>query len=329
LYEAYGAKRGASEVDAPYRYTGQRWEENDALDIYYYKARWYDPQLGRFLQPDPFVPEAGNPQTLNRYSYVNNNPLGYTDPTGLAADAGGASGGRDPWEEQWHWNNRWYEAHGYFWKNGGWNRIGAPQFRDEAITDEVIAEAGIQLFAPWLDGGWSWADKKKVAYAVARYGQKLKAGVAGLNSLLGGYAGIYLGMSCFGSACAPPYQYRSQATAAYDVLLPNSWSAEDLVRGAQIVAHELAHVIDWRGGFSARWASSAPLTWYAQENPNSFPVFYPPEWDLWAEAVSVWIWDLYNPHDPYSYYVPPAKGLSMDELTTQMGRVEALLNGWY
>jgi|GEM_PF-2989813 len=43
LYEAYGAKRGASEVDAPYRYTGQRWEENDALDIYTYKARWYDP----------------------------------------------------------------------------------------------------------------------------------------------------------------------------------------------------------------------------------------------------------------------------------------------
>jgi hypothetical protein len=38
--------------------------------------------LGRFLQPDPIVPEPGNPQALNRYAYVYNNPLRYTDPSG-------------------------------------------------------------------------------------------------------------------------------------------------------------------------------------------------------------------------------------------------------
>ncbi|MDW8101216.1 MAG: RHS repeat-associated core domain-containing protein [Anaerolineae bacterium] len=50
--------------------------------MYNYGARWYDPSLGRFLQPDPLVPEPGNPQALNRYSYVLNNPIKYTDPSG-------------------------------------------------------------------------------------------------------------------------------------------------------------------------------------------------------------------------------------------------------
>ena len=62
------------------RFTGQRWEAN--LGLYDYRARFYDPTLGRFLQPDPIVPEPGNPQALNRYAYVYNNPLRYTDPTG-------------------------------------------------------------------------------------------------------------------------------------------------------------------------------------------------------------------------------------------------------
>ncbi|HID86638.1 MAG TPA: hypothetical protein EYP55_04565 [Anaerolineae bacterium] len=38
--------------------------------------------MGRFVQADTIVPEPGNPQALNRYSHVLNNPLRYTDPTG-------------------------------------------------------------------------------------------------------------------------------------------------------------------------------------------------------------------------------------------------------
>ena len=54
--------------------------------LYYYGARWYDPTLGRFIQPDTIVPERGDPQGLNRYSYVNNNPVKYTDPSGHWAE---------------------------------------------------------------------------------------------------------------------------------------------------------------------------------------------------------------------------------------------------
>ncbi|MCR5696877.1 MAG: RHS repeat-associated core domain-containing protein [Marinilabiliaceae bacterium] len=46
-------------------------------------GRFYDPQLGRFLSPDPYVQDMTNPQNFNRYSYCLNNPLKYTDPSGM------------------------------------------------------------------------------------------------------------------------------------------------------------------------------------------------------------------------------------------------------
>jgi len=63
-----------------YCFPGQRWD--GVIKLYDYKARYYDPAIGRFIQPDPLVPEPGEPQSLNRYAYVNNNPLRYTDPSG-------------------------------------------------------------------------------------------------------------------------------------------------------------------------------------------------------------------------------------------------------
>ncbi|MFC3122512.1 RHS repeat domain-containing protein [Agaribacter flavus] len=45
-------------------------------------GRIYDPTLGRFLQADPFIQALSNSQNYNRYSYVLNNPMSYTDPSG-------------------------------------------------------------------------------------------------------------------------------------------------------------------------------------------------------------------------------------------------------
>ncbi len=61
-------------------YTGH--EQVDAMGIIHMNGRIYDPKLGRFLQADPVVQAPKNSQNLNRYSYVLNNPLSYTDPTG-------------------------------------------------------------------------------------------------------------------------------------------------------------------------------------------------------------------------------------------------------
>lgn len=45
-------------------------------------GRVYDPLVGRFLSPDPYVQDISNSQSHNNYSYCLNNPLKYTDPTG-------------------------------------------------------------------------------------------------------------------------------------------------------------------------------------------------------------------------------------------------------
>ena len=58
-------------------------EEIDAMCLVNLNARVYDPLLGRFMSPDPTVEQPFNLQDLNRYSYVGNNPLSFTDPSGL------------------------------------------------------------------------------------------------------------------------------------------------------------------------------------------------------------------------------------------------------
>ena len=57
-------------------------EQLDPVGLVHMNGRVYDPHLGRFLSPDPFVQAPGDTQNLNRYSYVINNPLSYTDPSG-------------------------------------------------------------------------------------------------------------------------------------------------------------------------------------------------------------------------------------------------------
>ena len=80
-------------------FTGQREMrrpepvEGAGLGIYHYQARFYSPKIGRFLSADTIVPSYANPQNLNRFSYVLNNPLRYTDPTGHMVDDGNDSGG--------------------------------------------------------------------------------------------------------------------------------------------------------------------------------------------------------------------------------------------
>jgi RHS repeat-associated protein len=67
-------------------FTGQR--EMVGLVIYHYNARFYSPYINQFLSADTIVPNPPNPQDLNRFSYVRNNPLKYTDPTGHACVEG-------------------------------------------------------------------------------------------------------------------------------------------------------------------------------------------------------------------------------------------------
>ena len=82
-YSPFGKERFVlnPELEEGPKFTGQTQDMEDGL--YYYNARYYDPVLGRFIQPDPVVfSDPRNPQTLNAYTYALNNPIKYIDPTG-------------------------------------------------------------------------------------------------------------------------------------------------------------------------------------------------------------------------------------------------------
>jgi len=65
-------------LDNPFTYTGRQFDEESGL--YYYRARYYDPEIGRFITEDPMSFLGGD---INFYAYVGNNPTVFTDPFGL------------------------------------------------------------------------------------------------------------------------------------------------------------------------------------------------------------------------------------------------------
>jgi len=82
LYTPWGEQRGdqGDALETDRTFTGQIADRSTGLS--FYNARYYDPIVGRFVSPDTIVPNAGNGQDYNRYSYVRNNPVRYDDPTG-------------------------------------------------------------------------------------------------------------------------------------------------------------------------------------------------------------------------------------------------------
>jgi len=92
-YDAFGAPRTGTWGDAmqlastaitPKGFTSH--EHLNSVQLIHMNGRMYDYQLGRFLGVDPFIQAATNSQSMNPYSYIMNNPLSATDPTGYASE---------------------------------------------------------------------------------------------------------------------------------------------------------------------------------------------------------------------------------------------------
>ncbi|MEY2520294.1 MAG: hypothetical protein QOF24_2053 [Verrucomicrobiota bacterium] len=77
-YDASGNALSASAYDNRFLFTGREWIKD--LKLYDYRNRMYQPELGRFLQPDPKEFAAGD---YNLYRYCHNDPVNKSDPTGL------------------------------------------------------------------------------------------------------------------------------------------------------------------------------------------------------------------------------------------------------
>jgi RHS repeat-associated protein len=125
-YKAWGEKRfpaGSSTAPTTYRYTGQRQEKDlGGVDgLYFYNARWYDPQLGRFLSADTLIPDPGDPVSYDRYAYSRNNPVRYTDPSGhRSCTAEQAATGDESCDQNYHADDLEYALYSLY----GWVVVG-------------------------------------------------------------------------------------------------------------------------------------------------------------------------------------------------------------
>ncbi|MBN2848467.1 MAG: RHS repeat-associated core domain-containing protein, partial [Coriobacteriia bacterium] len=95
-YDAFGAVTSATGSDPiaarnPLRY--RAYYHDTSTGLYCLPARYYDPATARFLSQDPAPPVAGDPLSLNRYTYCAGDPVNFTDPDGARHEAGSGVGG--------------------------------------------------------------------------------------------------------------------------------------------------------------------------------------------------------------------------------------------
>ena len=82
-FDAWGNRVSGTGTAPSYGYSGR---EPDTSGLIYYRARYYDPTIGRFTQRDPIGLQGG----INSYAYVGNNPINARDPSGLTNFGGSA-----------------------------------------------------------------------------------------------------------------------------------------------------------------------------------------------------------------------------------------------
>jgi len=155
-----------------YRFTGK--ETDFETGLIYFGARYYDPEIGRFITKDIVDPLLSNPQDLNRYVYCLNNPLKYVDPFGLSW-----------WNPfSWDWGGIWdaftdfftdtipdfFESFGNWFSGEGWhtdaelrgiNRLttdflgrlsGGLIIRDPILSDPNVMVGMLKAWNESLDG---------------------------------------------------------------------------------------------------------------------------------------------------------------------------------
>jgi RHS repeat-associated protein len=138
-YSPFGETTQTGEASTnPFQYTGR---ENDNTGLYYYRARYYDPKIQRFISSDPIGLAGG----LNTYAYVGNNPIRYIDPFGLVDAINGGtvnSGWQDPNNHNFGlgWRVRVFEPDGSFYNYGHLDPTTTPPNGSLVIPGDFIGD---------------------------------------------------------------------------------------------------------------------------------------------------------------------------------------------
>ncbi|WP_160318457.1 RHS repeat-associated core domain-containing protein [Levilinea saccharolytica] len=105
-YSAFGEVRSrGGEMPTAYQYTGQL-SQMEQVGLYHYGARWFDPDIPQFTQPDQIIPDPYNSLYWNRFAYVRYNAINFNDPSGhkaCSSDGDSFDSCTDPLAEPTNW----------------------------------------------------------------------------------------------------------------------------------------------------------------------------------------------------------------------------------
>ena len=186
-FDAFGQRRGSldwtdgipgiSELEGIREVTSRGYTEHQMLDdlnLIHMNGRVYDPELGRFISADPFIPDPFSTQSFNRYSYVQNNPLAFVDPSGFIdwevqpqAEAIDTTGGYPDEEthldgitvdggDAWGWRQErlWEEMMRGFrdmYGRNAWNRGNDARYGRDRSRGPQAAHTEMDDKASWMD----------------------------------------------------------------------------------------------------------------------------------------------------------------------------------
>ena len=165
-YDPFGVPLVGGEVYNPYQYTGEAWDAE--VGLLYLRARYYQPEVGRFITDDPWQGDIWRPGSLNKYSYVRSSPVTRTDPEGLNGH------GPDPLCPECQEALPGYSVfeaaysavllvHGWFWE-GPWVEEETHFGREHPLTQAVMRSPALSQFrAEWARLGyqlpWKWENQ--------------------------------------------------------------------------------------------------------------------------------------------------------------------------
>jgi RHS repeat-associated protein len=304
-YDPFGVPVVAGDVSNPYQFTGEAWDEE--VELLYLRARYYQPETGRFTAKDPWAGDVWRPGTLNRYAYVTNNPVNLLDPTGMDAP--------DPWARACMLEGTCPEVRYLASKlkvlygilvggPQGRDPAGGPQWHD-APSGGACPEGE---YALWSD--WTWSQLDLVERAAADFAGKMEGGMAG-----------------FRSKVAPVHLYKREGALVIpfmggvggftgptgSITLPGiGWDSDGGASMKGTIVHELAHVWDMHTGWGRLSTEMASGFWphelaECQVPPYALQAYLPvvKDWQVgrerqwlnpaedWADSVFAYVYHEY------------------------------------
>jgi len=150
-YDAFGTPvESTSSVNNSFLYAGYQYDQETGM--YYLNARMYDPTTARFMQEDSYTGNINDPLSLNLYTYCNNSPLIYDDPTGhwphilvgaiIGAVAGVAMNAVSDYLDDGKFNSKWQTYVGAGVGGAITGAIAAATFGGSLLTQALAVGAG-------------------------------------------------------------------------------------------------------------------------------------------------------------------------------------------